>query len=103
MFERHWAIALLDQVMERLRAEYLVSGRDGLFEELEACLVRDAAALPYAEIGARLGLSEGAVKMAMRRLRARYQVILREEISRTVASPDEVEAEIQDLFAAFQP
>lgn len=102
LFERQWALTLLDQVMIRLQHEYVESGRARLFELLEACLVRDEAALPYADIGANLRLSEAAVKMAMQRLRARYRAVLREEIAKTVASPDEVEAEIRDLFAAFR-
>lgn len=102
LFERQWAMALLDQVMARLQGEYRESGRDRLFEHLEACLVRDAAALPYAEIGAKLNLTQAAVKMAMQRLRARYQAILRQEIMKTVTTPEEVEEEIQDLFAAFR-
>jgi RNA polymerase sigma-70 factor (ECF subfamily) len=102
LFERQWAQALLDQVMRRLQAEYVESGRARLFECLEACLARDESALRYAEIAAELGLTEAAVKMAMQRLRARYRVILREEIGKTVASPEEAEAELRDLFAAFQ-
>jgi len=103
LFERQWAMTLLDQVMSRLENEYRESGRGRLFERLDACLARDAAALPYAEIGAELNLSEAAVKVAMHRLRARYQAILREEIGKTVASAEEVEAEIRELFAAFAP
>ncbi len=102
LYERQWALALLDQVMGRLRQEYVQSGRARLFERLEACLTRDETALPYAGIAAELSLSEAAVKMAMQRLRARYRAILREEIAKTVASPDEVEAELRDLFAVFQ-
>lgn len=102
LFERQWAMALLDQVMTRLRREYHESGRGALFDRLEACLVRDATALPYGRIGAELNLSEAAVKMAMQRLRGRYQAILREEIGKTVASPEEVEAELRDLFVAFR-
>jgi len=102
LFERQWAMTLLDQVMKRLEEEYKGSGRGRLFEHLETCLVRDAAALPYAEIAARLKLSEAAVKMAMQRLRARYQAILREEIGKTVASPEEVELELRDLFDVFR-
>jgi len=102
LFQRQWAIILLEQVMNRLQREYQESGRGALFDRLEACLARDATALPYAEIGAQLNLSEAAVKMAMQRLRARYQLILREEIGKTVASPDQVEEEIRDLFAAVR-
>ncbi len=102
LFERHWAMTLLDLVMKRLEQEYQVSGRGRLFEHLEGCLVHDATALPYGEIAARLNLSEAAVKMAMQRLRARYQAILREEIAKTVASPEDVEPELRDLFYAFR-
>jgi RNA polymerase sigma-70 factor (ECF subfamily) len=102
LYERQWALTLLDQVMGRLRQEYVESGRARLFERLEACLTRDETALPYAGIAAELSLTEAAVEMAMQRLRARYRAILREEIAKTVASPDEVEAELRDLFAIFQ-
>jgi RNA polymerase sigma factor (sigma-70 family) len=102
LFERQWAVTLLDQVMNRLREEYVASGRGSLFEHLEACLIRDAAALPYTEIAVQLNLAEAAVKMAMHRLRGRYQAILREEIGKTVASPEEVELELQDLFNVFR-
>jgi RNA polymerase sigma-70 factor (ECF subfamily) len=102
LFERQWALTLLDQVMAQLQREYVESGHATLFEHLEACLVRGEAALSYRETAARLNLTEAAVKMAVRRLRARYREILREEIQKTVSSPDEVEAEIQHLFAVFQ-
>jgi RNA polymerase sigma factor (sigma-70 family) len=102
LFERQWALTLLHEVMRRLESEYAQSGRTRLFQHLEACLTRDEAALPYTQIGVELGLSEAAVKMAMQRLRARYRAILREEISKTVASPEAVESEIRDLFAAVR-
>jgi RNA polymerase sigma-70 factor (ECF subfamily) len=101
LFERQWAAALLDQVMRRLEREYVESGRARLFERLEACLTRDETALRYADIAGELGLTEAAVKMAMQRLRARYRVLLREEIAKTVGSPDAVEAELRDLFTVF--
>lgn len=102
LFERQWAMTLLDQVMNRLEREYVESGRARLFGRLEACLSRDPTAAPYAEIATELGLTEAAVKMAMQRFRARYRVLLREEIAKTVASDDEVEAELEHLFAAFR-
>lgn len=102
LFERHWAMTLLDEAMKRLKDEYTRTGRGRLWEHLEGCLVRDPAALPYAEIATRLNLSEAAVKMAMQRLRAGYQAILREEIGKTVASPEEVEPELRELFNAFR-
>jgi RNA polymerase sigma factor (sigma-70 family) len=102
LFERQWALTLLEQVMRRLQTEYSESGRARLFERLDACLTRDETALRYADIAAELGLTEAALKMAMQRLRARYRVILREEIAKTVASPEDVEAELRDLFTAFR-
>jgi RNA polymerase sigma-70 factor (ECF subfamily) len=74
-----------------------------LFEHLQSCLGRDEAVLSYAEIAARLGLTEAAVKMAVQRLRARYRTLLREEIGKTVASPEEIDDEVRHLFSAFGP
>lgn len=101
LFERQWAMTLLERVTGRLRREYVESGRETLFEHLEGCLVRGESTRSYAEIAARLKLTEGAIKMAVQRLRARYRELLREEIGHTVASPDEVDEEIRHLFAAF--
>ena len=103
LYERQWAVALLDRVMSRLQDEYSASGRGKLFEHLESCLTRDVTALSYSEIAARLNVTEAAVKMAMQRVRARYQSLLREEIGKTVASPDQVEPELKHLFRAFRP
>lgn len=101
LFDRQWAMTLLEHTMTRLHDEYLSSGRAKLFELLRGCLARDESALPYAEIAARLNLTEAAVKMAVQRLRARYREILREEISGTVASAEEIEEEIRHLFSTF--
>jgi RNA polymerase sigma-70 factor (ECF subfamily) len=103
LFDRQWAVTLLDRTMSRLREEYIASGRAKLFELLRGCLARDESALPYAEIAVRLNLSEAAVKMAVQRLRARYREILRAEIADTVAAPEEIEEEIRHLFSAFGP
>ena len=101
IFERQWAMTLLEEVMARLQAEYTATDRKRLFDHLRPCLVKDESALPYAEIGQRLGLTEAAVKMGVQRLRNRYRELLREEIGRTVTSPDEVEGEIEHLFSVF--
>jgi RNA polymerase sigma factor (sigma-70 family) len=103
LFDRHWAMTLLEGTMTQLREEYIASGRAKLFEYLQSCLAREESALPYAEIAARLNLTEAAVKMAVQRLRARYREILRAEIAHTVSSPEEVEEEIRHLFSAFGP
>jgi len=103
LFDRQWAMTLLERVMTRLQEEYLATGRAKLFEYLRNCLARDESALPHAEIADRLNLTEAAVKMAVHRLRARYREILHAEIADTVSSPEEIEEEIRHLFSAFGP
>ena len=101
LFERQWAMALLDSAMARLQQEYVATGRAKLFEHLRGCLVKDESARPYAAIAADLNLTEAAIKTAAHRLRTRYQEVLREEIGKTVSSIEEVEPELRQLFAAF--
>ena len=101
VFERRWALTLLDQVLRRLRQEYVASGREPLFEQLKPTLTEASRSVRYAEMAARLGTSEGAVKVAVHRLRQRYRDLLRAEIADTVASPAEVEDELRSLFAAL--
>jgi RNA polymerase sigma factor (sigma-70 family) len=99
VFERRWALTLLDGVLAGLRAEYGTAGQGVLFDRLKSSLAGDAG--PYAELAADLGLTEGAVKVAAHRLRRRYRDRLRTAIAETVATPEEVDAEIRDLFAAL--
>jgi RNA polymerase sigma-70 factor (ECF subfamily) len=101
LYDRQWAVTLLERTMSRLREEYALTGRAKLFERLEPCLAKEQSALPYAQIAKELNLSEAAVKMAVQRLRARYRELLREEIAATVESPGEVEEEIRYLFSTF--
>ncbi len=101
IFERRWALTLLEQVLARLREEYTRDGKARTFEQLKSTLSGERRSVPYAEIGARLGMSEGAVKVAVHRLRQRYRELLREEIAHTVSRPDQVEDEIRALFAAL--
>lgn len=98
LFERRWATTLLDQVIGRLREEHVREGKQEAFEALKGALTGSGKAAPYAEAARRLGLTEGAVKVAVHRLRARYRELLRAEIAQTVASPDQVEDEIRHLF-----
>jgi RNA polymerase sigma-70 factor (ECF subfamily) len=98
LLDRQWALALLEQVLARLEAEEFAG-----FEHLKVYLTAGKEAIPYAEAAARLGTTEGAVKVAVHRLRKRYRALLREEIAHTVASPAEVDEEIRHLFAAFRP
>ena len=99
IYERRWALALLDQVLGRLRDEFTRDGKERVFDELKAALT--GGKIPYAEIAARLDVKEGAVRTAIHRLRTRYRDIVRAEIAETVASPAEVDAEMQHLFAAL--
>ena len=101
IYERRWALTLLDQVLRRLRAEYVRDGKENLFEQLKPTLTEASRSVRYAEIATRLGTNEGAIKVAVHRLRQRYREVLRAEIADTVASPGEVEDEIRNLFAAL--
>ncbi len=101
LFDRQWAMTLLENTMSRLHEEYVESGRASLFEYLRDCLAKDETALPYAEIAQRLNLTEAAVKMAVQRLRRRYRDILRQQIAQTVATSEEVEEELRELFSSF--
>lgn len=101
IYERRWALTLLEQVLHHLREEYVRAGREKLFEQLKPTLIEVSRSVRYAEIATRLGTSEGAVKVAVHRLRQRYREVLREKIADTVASPGEVEDELRNLFAAL--
>jgi RNA polymerase sigma-70 factor (ECF subfamily) len=97
LFDRRWAMAVLDQVLARLRRDHVACGKTELFEALRGCLA-DGPDTSYAHVAQKLGMSEGAVKVAAHRLRQRYRQLLREEIAQTVESPQEVEAEIRHLM-----
>ncbi|MGO8691817.1 MAG: RNA polymerase sigma factor [Thermoguttaceae bacterium] len=100
MFEKQWALSILERVLSRLHDELLGEGKAALFEALKDTLT-GAGAGGYAALGGRLGMSEGAVKVAAHRLRRRYRALLRAEIAQTVAGPDEVEDEIRYLLACL--
>lgn len=97
-FEYRWALALLDEVVGQLEAEFHARGEADLFATLKPCLVGDRSSQPYAELAAKLGIEEGAVKVTVHRLRQRYRELLRAEIANTVDSPGEVDAEMRHLF-----
>jgi RNA polymerase sigma factor (sigma-70 family) len=101
IFDRRWALTLLEQVLAQLRAEYARDGKANLFEQLKSTLTGERRSVPYVEIGARLDMSEGAVKVAVHRLRQRYRELLRQEIAHTVSGPEQVEEEIRALFSAL--
>ena len=101
IFERCWALALLQEVLGRLREEANQEGRLARFDELKAFLTGEKPPGSYAHLAAKLGGSEAALRKEVQRLRHRYGELLREEIIRTVANPLEVEDELRHLFTAL--
>ena len=101
LFDREWALALLGKVLDHLEATCHAEGNAVQFETLKPCLTADSTRIPYADLAAGIGMSEGAARVAVHRLRKRYRHLLTEEITRTLASPDAVEEEMQSLFAAL--
>jgi len=97
-FEKQWALTLLETVLRQLRAEYEQDGRGRLFEALKPCLMGTRESQPYATLASEQAMSEGAVKVAVHRLRERYRERLKAEIAHTVASPADVDAEMRHLF-----
>ena len=101
LYERQWALTLLDQVLTRLQAHYAEEGKADLFASLKSCLGGKREAQPCADLAARLGMTEGAVRVAVHRLRQRYREVLRDQIAQTVSSPEEIEPEIRHLMRAL--
>lgn len=101
LFDQRWALTLLEQAQEQLRGEYETTGRGPLFEQLKVFLSGDRTPVSRSEAGTALGLNEGAVNVAVHRLRQRFRDCLREQIAQTVLTPAEVEEEIRQLFALF--
>ena len=98
LFERRWALTLLDTVLQRLEKEAAESGRANLFLQIKGVLLGERSAVPYAELGPQLGLGEAALAVTVLRLRRRFRELVREEIAHTVSSPVEIEEEMRHLF-----
>lgn len=98
IFEKRWALTLLEVARERLRAQYTTEGKADRFEQLEGSLPGEENSPTYAHIGRELGLSEPAVKAEAHRMKRRYGELLRQEVAKTVADPGEVEEEIRHLI-----
>ena len=101
IYERRWALTLLDQTMTRLRLEFERAGKGAEFERLKLYLTAEKGALAGPEVAASLGLSEGALRVARHRLRKRFREVFREEIAHTVSSPEEIEEEVRHLLAVL--
>lgn len=101
LYERQWALTVLEQVLARLQAEFAAEGRQALFDGLKPFLTSGRGSAGYARVAAELGMTAGAVKVAVHRLRGRYRRLLREEIAQTVASPEEIDEEIRYLLSCL--
>jgi RNA polymerase sigma factor (sigma-70 family) len=100
IFERRWALSMLERVMERLRDEFVQHGRPENFERMKVFLLGQSEA-PYADLAREINTSEGALKVAIHRLRKRYRELFRQEIADTVADPAKVESELRYLAAVL--
>lgn len=102
IYERRWALTLLEQALGRLEEEYRVAGSAPLFEKLKQTLTDEPGRSSQAEIAQGMSMSENAVKQALYRLRQRYRLLLREEIAHTVAVPGDVEDELRHFIHVLQ-
>jgi RNA polymerase sigma-70 factor (ECF subfamily) len=102
IYERRWALTLLEQVLTRLGEEYRSAGSSLLFDQLKQLLTDDCDRPTQANIAQDLGMTENAVKQAFHRLRRRYRLLLCEEIANTVVKPEEVEDELKHFIAVLQ-
>jgi len=101
-FDRSWTLALLERTMGELRREHEAAGKAELFDSLKSAITGDGLAQSYGELAAGLGLTDGAIKMAVMRLRRRYGELLRAEIAETVSTPGEIDDEIRGLFGSLR-
>ena len=102
LFDRRWALTLLDQVLARAEQEFREAGKLELFQRLRVFLIAGTGEESYAQVGAELGMSREAVKKAVQRMRHHYYELFREEVAHTVADPAEVEEELRYLCAVIE-
>jgi len=101
LFERSWALTVLERAMTRLQDEFGSTKKRKVFEHLKVYLTAEKNSIPYREVADKLKMTEGAVKVAVHRLRHRYRELLRDEIAQTVDTEEQIDEEIRDLFAAL--
>jgi DNA-directed RNA polymerase specialized sigma24 family protein len=102
IYERRWALTVLERVLSGLKDEYSAAGNSVLFDALKQLLPDEPGSASQAEIAAQLGMTENAVRQAFYRFRQRYQALLREEIANTVATPGDIEDELRHLIAVLE-
>ncbi len=103
IYERRWALTILERVLGKLRGEFESDGRGQEFEKLRGFLTGEEPRLPYREVAAALSTSDTAVKTLVHRLRRRFGHLLRQEIAETVSGPDEVDDEVRHLLGVIAP
>ena len=101
IYERRWALTLLDRTMTRLREEFASAGKLEDFNRLKACLTAERGEISYTEIAAALGMTDGAARVAVHRLRKRFREVFREEIAHTVSTSEEIEEEVRHLISVL--
>ena len=101
LFDRAWAVTVLERVITRLRDENIAEGKARLYEQLKPFLMTGKSDKPYTQAATALELSEGAVRVAVHRLRRRYRELLRDEIAQTLSDPAQADEEMQALFSAL--
>ena len=97
LYDRRWAMTILERALKRLAEEYRETQRAALFEAIQGFLTSDPPSASYAQIASRLDMKEGALKTTVHRLRRRYREFCREEVAQTVADPMEIDAELRYL------
>ena len=102
LYERRWALTLMEQVLRRLKEEYCTAGNAALFDSLKQLLPDEPGAQSRADIAMQLGMTDNALRQAFHRFRHRYQSLLREEISHTVAVASDVEDELRHLISVLR-
>jgi RNA polymerase sigma-70 factor (ECF subfamily) len=102
VYERRWALTLMEQVLRRLKDEYYTAGNGELFESLKQLLPDEPEAQSRADIASQLGMTDNALRQAFHRFRLRYQALLREEISHTVAIASDIQDELRHLISVLR-
>lgn len=101
MFERRWAMTLLDQTLTALEGEFASEGKADHFQAMKHCLTMDRDRISYAELAAKIDSNEGAARVAVHRLRKRFRALFRENIAATLAEGENVETEMQHVVAVL--
>jgi RNA polymerase sigma factor (sigma-70 family) len=100
LFDRRWALVLLERVLAHVRDAHVSAGKGEMFDRLKGYLTGDSRGEPYADVAKALGMTEGAVKVAVHRLRRHFRGMLIQEIAETVSDPADIDAEIEYLLKA---